>query len=56
MITGPWTNEEEERLIEIIKESNTALGADPLARDAPWEVVCQRMNGERTRSQIRLKW
>lgn len=53
---GHWTKAEENALIDAIKEANTALGKDELSRDAPWEVVSQKLEGKRTTMQCRKKW
>ncbi|KAG8867075.1 RNA polymerase I enhancer binding protein [Serendipita sp. 405] len=52
---GPWSVEEEERLICIMQE----LQADKTPEEtdtAFWGAVVKRMGGTRNRSQIRLKW
>ncbi|ORX37090.1 hypothetical protein BD324DRAFT_624745 [Kockovaella imperatae] len=53
---GHWTQDESTRLIEIVMELNTSLGQDPHGSEAPWDLVVEKMNGQRTRTQCRKKW
>lgn len=53
---GKWTAEEEDTLLQAVREANLALGKDEFARDAPWEVVVHKMGGKRTAPQCRKKW
>ncbi|KAG8817351.1 RNA polymerase I enhancer binding protein [Serendipita sp. 399] len=52
---GPWSKEEEEQLISIMKEFNTDKTPDE-ADTAFWGAVVKRMGGTRNRGQIRSKW
>ncbi|ORY31841.1 hypothetical protein BCR39DRAFT_525659 [Naematelia encephala] len=54
--TGHWTDEECRQLVKCVKEANTSLGMDPLGAEAPWDIVCEKMGGTRTRTQCRKKW
>lgn len=53
---GPWTKDEEAKLIEIVRNVNTTVGNDPLGHEAPWDIVEERMGGTRSRMQCRKKW
>jgi hypothetical protein len=44
------------KLIEVVKNVNTAVGNDPLGHEAPWDIVEERMGGTRSRMQCRKKW
>ena len=56
ILPGRWNPLEEAKLAKVIKELNEATGLDPLGTEAPWDLVKQRMDGSRTRTQCRRKW
>ena len=56
LMLGHWTKEEENKLVETIKEANVAIGNDALSHEAPWDVVVKKMEGTRSRQQCRKKW
>ncbi|KAK4688299.1 hypothetical protein P7C73_g1816, partial [Tremellales sp. Uapishka_1] len=53
---GRWTVEEEEQLISTIQETNLSLKQDANSYEVPWDIIGTKMQGTRTRSQLRKKW
>ncbi|KAK8858910.1 hypothetical protein IAR55_003141 [Kwoniella newhampshirensis] len=55
--TGHWTEEEERKLVECVKNANRSLGQEELSsNDIAWDVVVQEMGGIRSVTQCRVKW
>ncbi|KAF7292326.1 Nucleolar protein [Mycena chlorophos] len=51
--SGPWSKEEEEKLVSIILELHEGKDLD---HGVPWTQVSERMGGTRGRQQCRMKW
>lgn len=54
--TGPWTEEETEKLKDAVAKANEQMGLEALSADTPWDVVVGFMGSTRTRTQCRKKW
>ncbi|KAK2466066.1 hypothetical protein APHAL10511_001708 [Amanita phalloides] len=54
-ITGPWTKEEEEKLIDIVTKMTVEQGKG-IDNDVFWGRVSEEMGGRRGRQQCRIKW
>ena len=52
---GPWSKEEEERLVCIVTEMTIALGKDQ-DNEVFWGQVAEKMGNRRGRQQCRIKW
>ncbi|WWC71099.1 uncharacterized protein I206_105052 [Kwoniella pini CBS 10737] len=56
-VTGEWSNEEIQNLLDCIKKMNRSLGRDEMESEGiPWELVVKEMGGTRTVVQCRKKW
>jgi len=42
--------------VRFVGEANEAMGRSASDREAPWDIVCEKMGGSRTRTQCRQKW
>nr|GAT60000.1 nucleolar protein [Mycena chlorophos] len=51
--SGPWSKEEEDKLVSIILELHEGKDLD---HGVPWTQVSERMGGTRGRQQCRMKW
>ncbi|KAH9482558.1 DNA-binding protein REB1 [Psilocybe cubensis] len=54
-ITGHWSKEEEDKLIQIVTDMTIKQGRD-LDNDVFWGRVSELMGGTRGRQQCRIKW
>ncbi|KAL0953669.1 hypothetical protein HGRIS_004867 [Hohenbuehelia grisea] len=54
-VSGTWTQEEEQKLTEIVTEMTIQQGRD-VDNDVFWGKVSERMGGTRGRQQCRIKW
>ncbi|KAH9999800.1 hypothetical protein BJV77DRAFT_939505 [Russula vinacea] len=52
---GPWTQDEETRLTQIVTDMTVKQGKD-MDNDVFWSIVSQKMGGKRGRQQCRIKW
>ncbi|WWC62953.1 uncharacterized protein I303_105551 [Kwoniella dejecticola CBS 10117] len=56
-VTGEWSLEEKQHLLNCIKKMNRSLGRDEMESEGiPWELVVKEMGGTRTVVQCRKKW
>ncbi|TFK43731.1 hypothetical protein BDQ12DRAFT_193251 [Crucibulum laeve] len=54
-LTGPWSQEEEDRLTQIVTDMTVKQGKDS-DNDVFWGRVSELMGGTRGRQQCRIKW
>ncbi|PPQ65964.1 hypothetical protein CVT26_010726 [Gymnopilus dilepis] len=54
-VMGPWSKEEEDKLIRIVTDMTVKQGKDP-DNDVFWGKVSELMGGTRGRQQCRIKW
>uniref|UniRef100_A0A8C5KH08 Cyclin-D-binding Myb-like transcription factor 1 n=1 Tax=Jaculus jaculus TaxID=51337 RepID=A0A8C5KH08_JACJA len=53
--TGKWTEDEEQRLTDIIHELTSTGPTDSVTQGVPWSAVAERV-GSRSEKQCRSKW